>query len=243
MGRGLFLGLGIVAVAALVIAGVLLRPRSGPPPAPTLTPQPTPFTPEAVLARSGEVMAALESFHFRLSHRSGSTPLLLNLAITEAEGDVVKPDRLSLDLSGAFGNLAVRASLIAIGDTTYMTNPITGGWETAAAGVSPLGFFDPGKGVAAMMSSIQQPSLAQEAQGGQQVYRIRGKLAADALAPLLGTTVQGSTVDVELAIDTQRLYLLEAVVAGRVTPAEADGVVRVITLSRFNEPITIEPPT
>ncbi len=226
------------------MAGVLLRPRSDAPPAPTATPQPTPtpVTPEAVLARSGEVMAAVESFHFRLSHKRGSTPLLLNLSITEAEGDVIKPDRLSLDLNGSFGNLAVRSSLIAIGDTTYMTNPLTGGWEASAAGVSPLGFFDPSKGVAAMMSSIQQPSLAQDTRGGQSVYHIRGKLAAEALAPLLGATVQGSTVDVELTVDAQRLYLLEAVVDGRVTPAEADGVVRVITLSRFNEPITIEPP-
>ena len=89
------------------------------------------------------------------------------------------------------------------------------------------------------MSQVEQPSLLPGTDGA---YRIRGKLPAEALRSLLGSALRDVTVDVVLTLDAEALYLLEAVIDGRVTPAEEDGVVRVITLSRFNEPFAIEPP-
>ena len=90
-----------------------------------------------------------------------------------------------------------------------------------------------------MMSRVGDASLLP---GDSEVHRIKGTLPAEALAPLLGATVQGTTVNVEIAIDKTELYLIEAVFDGRVTPTESDGVIRVITLSRFDEPISIEAP-
>ena len=204
---------------------------------PTLTP--TPIDPQLLLRLSGGVMEGLRSFHFRLTHRSGATPLLPNLAVDEVEGDVVKPDKISVEFSGSFAGFFVKSGLVTLGDFSYMTNPLTGKWEGVPADVSPLGFFDPRRGISAMMLQISEASLLP---GDLDVHRIRGTLPAEALAPLLGTTVRGSTVDVEIAIDKSELYLIEAVFDGRVTPTESDGVVRVITLSRFDEPISIEAP-
>lgn len=184
-------------------------------------------------------MESLDSFHFELTHRSGSTPMLPNLSVREAAGDVVKPDRLSVSFSGTFGNFAVKSSVIAIGDSSYMTNPLTGRWEGIANEVSPLGFFNPREGIAAIMSQVTQVSLVS---ADAEALRLRGALPAEALAPLLGATVKGTTIAVELKLDARRLYLLEAVLDGRVTALEPDGVVRLITLSRFNQPIAIEPP-
>jgi hypothetical protein len=222
-----------IALAIALVVFACGRPQ------PTPTSTPTPLNLEALLQESGKVMEDLDSFHFELTHRSGSTPMLPNLSVREAAGDVVKPDKLSVSFSGAFGSFAVKSSVIAIGDSSYMTNPLTGRWESIANEVSPLGFFNPREGIAAIMSQVTQVSLVS---ADAEALRLRGTLPAEALAPLLGAAVQGTTIAVELKLDARQLYLLEAVLDGRVTALEPDGVVRLITLSRFNQPTAIEPP-
>ena len=152
---------------------------------------------------------------------------------------MVKPDKISVEFSGSFAGFFVKSGLVTIGELSYMTNPLTGQWESVPADVSPLGFFNPRRGISAMMSRVNDASLLP---GDSEVHRIKGTLPAEALAPLLGTTMQGTMVDVEMTISKRELYLTEAVFDGRVTPTERDGVIRVITLSRFDEPTTIEAP-
>ena len=89
------------------------------------------------------------------------------------------------------------------------------------------------------MSQVAQVSLISR---DKDAYRLEGELPAEALASLLGVTVKGVSISVELTIDADSLYLLEAVLDGRVTAGEPDGTVRVIILSRFNETFAIEPP-
>ena len=193
----------------------------------------------ALLLQSGEAMEALGSFRFQLSHESGGTTLLPGLVIKEAEGLVVKPDKISAEFSGAFSGFAIKAGLITLGEDSYMTNPLTGKWESVPRQVSPLGFFDPSKGIAAMMSRVTGATVSP---GEGDVYTVLGSLPAEAMASLLGATVEGASVSVELVVDAKALYLLKATVDGRVTAAEPDGTIRVIKLSRFNEDFTIEAP-
>ena len=146
---------------------------------------------------------------------------------------------MSISFSGKFsGRFAIRASLITIGDDSYMTNPLSGEWEKVAAEVSPLGFFDPQRGIGAMMTGLRNPALASN-EGDE--FRIEGDLDALALRPLIGLARSG-TVRAELTLDKDTLYLKKAVIEGRVTATEPDGVVRIITLSRFDEPIAISAP-
>ena len=237
--------LSLMAALALAVAcsrsdpaedsGTVSTPTARPLPTPT----PTPINPEALLRESGAVMEGLSSFHFQLSHKAGGTALLPNLIIDEATGDVIKPDKISTDFSGVFSGFAIKSSLVTVGETSFMTNPITGLWESVPRDVSPLGFFDPQQGIASMLAEVRQPTLMK---AGKAEYRVRGTLAAEALAPLVGETIAGATVEVDVVIDGRTLYLKEAVFKGRAKAAEPDEVVRVITLSRFNEPLSIEAP-
>ena len=165
--------------------------------------------------------------------------MLPNLMIEEATGDVVSPDKISTEFSGSFGAFAIESKLVTVGDNSYVTNPLNGRWESVPVEVSPLGFFNPRKGIAAMMSRVEKVQLSSVTGG---TYQLQGTLAAEALAPLLGTALTDATVMVQLTIDGQEFYLLEAVLSGKVAPADPEGTVRVITLSQFNEPIAIEPP-
>ena len=203
------------------------------------TPTPLPDVKD-ILAHSGEKMAALKTFHFTLEHnKGGGTPISETVVVTEVEGDVVSPDSISITFAGTFGRFAVKSSIVTIGDDSYMTNPVTGVWEQVSTGVSPLGFFDPQQGIGAMMTKLQDGVLVSHT---PKEYRIDGTLEVEALRPLLGTVTHGSNVNVALTIDADSLLLEKAVLEGRVTATEPDGVVRTITLSRFDELISISPP-
>ncbi len=200
---------------------------------------PTPINPQAVLERSGEVMEALESFHFRLTHENGGTPIGQGLVIREVQGDVARPDKISLEFSGLAGSFVMRASLIAIGESNFISNPITGEWEPVPAEVSPLGFFEPTRGVSEIMRRIESPRLVSAEDGS---YAISGTIASEGLASLFGAVEEGNSVDINVVIDATSLFLLEARLEGRITASEEDGVIRIITLSNFNEPVEIELP-
>lgn len=239
MGTGLRLVAMAAALALAVGAEACSRSASPSTPTPVPTNTPTPLNPEALLRQSGQAMESLASFQFRLGHKSGGTVFAPGLLIQEAEGTVIKPDKISAQFSGSLGGFAIRSGLVTLGGAGYMTNPLTGRWESVPTEVSPLGFFNPSLGIAAIMSHVDQVGLLPDGKG---VHKLKGRLPAEALAPLLGATVKGTSVAMELTIDASLFYLLEAVVDGRVTSGEPDGTVRVITLSRFNEPFTIQPP-
>ena len=229
-------------LGTVFIAAMLVGCGHSPQPDPTAVPAPTP-TPidvAALLTRSGAATSALNTFRFQLEHnREGATPLTESLRVTEADGRVVSPDAVSVEFAGTLGSFAVRSSLITLGDDSYMTNPLTGAWEQVAREVSPLGFFDPQRGIGSMMTEVQSPVLIEKSDAE---FVIEGALPVEALEPLLGGLMEGNTVDVRLNIDSDSLYLTRAILDGRLTASEPDGVVRTITLSEFNEQVTIEPP-
>ena len=223
---------------ALILVGCAHSPQADPTAIPA--PTPTPIDVKALLTRSGEATGALKTFRFQLEHNGeGGTPLTDTLAVTEADGTVVSPDGLSIEFAGTVGSFAVRSSLITLGDDSYMTNPLTGAWEQVAREVSPLGFFDPQRGIGSMMTEVQSPVLVSKS---DTEFEIEGALPVQALKPLLGGLTQGTTVNVRLTIDATTFFLKQAILDGRVTATEPDGVIRTITLSEFNEQVTIEPP-
>lgn len=211
------------------------------PPAQT-TPTPRPLDIDMLLKESGRVMSALGTFHFTLKHEGGSIQLFPGLDIEEAEGDVVSPDKLEVKFTGVFGEgYVIKSGLIILGDSSYMINPLTGEWEAAEIGVTPLGFFNPRLSISSIMSKLEKPRQLKEGSRGQ-VHRLAGSLPAETLAPLLGETLKDATVQIELAIDSESSHLLEATVIGPVTPSDVQEVVRVLTVSNFNKPVSIEPP-
>lgn len=211
---------------------------SPPTPAPTATP--TPIDPQAILDECGRTMSGLDSFRFHIEHdNSGGTPIAQGMTLTEASGGVENPDRLTVDFIGTAGNFAVKGSLIAIGEDIYMTNPLSGEWRAASSALNPLEFFDPSDGIADILAQVRDAALISHDAGE---YHISGTLPATALAPLFGETEAQSDVNVTLLIDKSNLHLTQARLEGRITPTEADGVARAITLSQFNEQLDISAP-
>ncbi len=185
-------------------------------------------------------MAALDSFRFRLEHaEGGGTPLVANLLLTEVSGSVQRPDRLMLEYTGVSGNFVLAGGVASIGGDVYMTHPLSGEWQPVPAEISPLGFFDPSRGIASIMAQVQNATLLSY---DGATYLIIGELPAAALSSLMGNVVADATVDVELQIAARTLYLTQVRIDGRVTLTEHEGIERLISLSDFNEPIDIIAP-
>ena len=230
-------------VKALLPALVLLIYGCGnttPPATPLPTTTPTPINPQAVLDDCGRAMSSLSSFRFHIEHNDyGGTPLAQGMTLTEASGSAENPDRLAVGFSGVAGSFAVKGSLIVVGEDVYMTNPLSGEWHTVSSALNPLAFFEPSQGIADIISQVRDATLISH---DASEYRIGGTLPADALAPLFGDTEAQSSVHATMTIEKTHLYLTQARLEGRVTPNEADGLVRTITLSEFNEPVDISAP-
>ena len=230
---------------ALVIAVALIAVacgRSTTEPSPTPTATPVPPDPKEILESSGQVMASLNTFNFRMYHDVGSLEILEGLMIDRVNGKVVNPDKLSMEFSGSFGGgFAIKSEVITVGDQTYMTNPLTGNWEASDASISPVGFFSPTRGIAEMMGETQNATLLDDGTTDG-AYRLSGALPTTALASLVGPTLTDRTVDLEYKIDSTTDYLLEVRFVGAVTPSDVEDAERVIVLSFFNEDVVIEPP-
>ena len=231
----------LLALAPIALALVALAcGNTSPPATPVPTVTPTPINPQAILDECGTAMSALDSFRFHIEHDDdGSTPLAQGMALTEASGNIASPDRLAIDFLGTAGSFAVKGSLIAVGEDAYMTNPLSGEWHAVSSELNPLEFFDPSDGIAEILAQVQNATLISHDAGE---YRIGGTIPANALTPLFGDTEPQSSVDVTLTIDRTHLYLTQARLDGRITPTEADGLARTITLSEFNETVDISAP-
>src|SRR3712207_215387 len=87
----------LLAIATVVVAcgddGGRDQAASG-----TATGTPARPDPSALAMQAADQIEATTSFHFLLQHENGGTPIVLNLEMTRAEGDLVKPDRLRADV-------------------------------------------------------------------------------------------------------------------------------------------------
>ena len=67
-------------------------------------------------------------------------------------------------------------------------------------------------------------------------------MPASALSALMGATVEDGMVDVDVEIQPDDFVLTKVRFAGQVTPSDDPTTIRVVTLSKFDEPVTIEAP-
>lgn len=206
----------------------------------SVTPTPAPPDIPTILKMTGETMQNLSTFHVILQHEGGTTQFAPGIVLNEAEAEIVNPDRMSASFSAQFGNMAVNSEFITIGNETWLTNPLSGEWETVELDVSPLGFFNPRQGISAILAEVH--SVAEPPDVNGSVYTLMGSVPAKALESLLGSSIEGATVATRLVIDTDGYFLTEASVDGRVVPTDVEGVVRHLSMSRFNEPMVVEPP-
>ena len=199
------------------------------------------LTAAEVVELSKTSMGNIDSFSFQLTHDSGHTTLSGALQLTRASG-FVATDGLDLQAEASIGRLFVKVEAVVIGQQTWMTNPITGVWSEIAPEDSPFAFLDPVKLTADILGDTQQTIYAKDDQASNSDIEISGKIPAKSLASLVGYVNTDAIPNVVITIDSSSNLLKKIIIFGAVQSEDEPDTIRVITLSDFDEPSTIEPP-
>lgn len=198
----------------------------------------------AVLANARLAFNQLTAFHFTLvaSHLGDSDPL----PITQASGDVKRPDQLSTTatVNSAFGEVQVK--LIILGSQEWITNPITGSYQTTTGYGGFLTIFDPQHGVGAALEGLQNPSTPQDSSSSAGAcWKISGTLEPGAVAGVVSGTATSSTANIPttVCIGKSDNELYSITLSGAISQTDTAQTTRTFVLTKFNQAVTISAPS
>jgi hypothetical protein len=197
---------------------------------------------QQLLASAQAAIQKAHAYHFNLQTQHAGTSA--NLVLQSADGDLVVPDKLQANATAqVFGSL-VQIKIITIGQHQYMTDPITGRWETTSGLPDAQTLSSSQTGIAGLLGHIQNPSTPSNSSvDGVSCWSTSGKLDAQYLSGILGNQAKaGSLLDATTCIGTSDHlpYLIR--LTGIATAGDSSQTVRTLKLSKFNEAITINAP-
>ena len=245
MRRGFYVA--VVLVCAMSIAILRSGCNESSAPSPTLTASPA-LTATEIVDMSAEKMETVDSFHFELTQAGGTTPIAMGLEMSEAAGDIVRPDKVKGEITAIVIGLPVQVEFITVGDITLVTNPLTGQWEPFPSEFSAAGIFDPDIGIAAILRSMTNLSrLEDEKAAGFACFHIKGTITSEDLRPITRlftlSYVEGAEIAAEVWLDREDFLLRRIRLEGRITAEEKPGIIRTMTFSDYDKSVEIKLPT
>lgn len=196
-----------------------------------------------LLRQAAEALDKTRSFHFLLEHENGATPIVLGVMMERAEGDVLKPDRVQADVIGRLQAVSVRTRVIGVGDRAWITNPFTQTLQTLDQGTMIAQVFDPAVGVRRVVAAIQEPRLTgSETVDGVETLIVEGLVDSGELKAIAPFAQPGQQVRVRAWLGKSDTLPRRLRLEGPLAPDEPANIARRLTLSKFNEQVSIEPP-
>jgi hypothetical protein len=195
-----------------------------------------------IVAKTTANTAQVKSFHFvlKVEHPGPSTS---GLSLAYANGDVVVPDKLKADIAGTLSGVSLKSALVINGPSAFIKDPFSGKWQRVDVKTSPVAFFDPAKGVLAVIKSSIRVRLAGSATvGGVDCYSLEGKVPARALTAILGNAPSDRLADVELLVGKDDLVLRRIRLTSPIAASEPASIARQVDISKLDEKISIEAP-
>jgi hypothetical protein len=206
--------------------------------------QPEPTAAELV-DRAASSLDTLKSVHFLLVIEGG--PAFLDagrtLNLRQAEGDILRPDRAQAVAKVAVTGFVLNVRFINIGAEGYMTNPLSGRWEAAPAGLgyNATYLFDQQQGVAAIIRQIEGITRAGEQRVDEvAAYHLIGEIRTDKLLVLTGGVLPGERVKADLWVAKEG-GIVRQIRLTEIGAAKAP-MTWTLALSRHDQPVSIEPP-
>ena len=205
-----------IAGALLVgtlIAGVVLAGCSG---SEEPAGDPLPAESTAILTAAAQAMGDVTSVRFTLI-RSGA-PVYIDtfeaLALESVDGRFAAPRSADALLTVEVdGSLKTKLGAVAIDDTVWLSNPVTGVFEPLPAGydLDPSSFFDPRRGWRPLLARLQDADFVGEDDRDGQRYHVHGVAPAAQMEIISAGLVRDQDVAIDFWIHP---------VTGLVTAAE-----------------------
>lgn len=195
-----------------------------------------------LLRESAQAMSELKTVHFELEIE-GSIP---GVAIRSAEGDLTREGDVQGTGQLVQGEATSEIEFVIVDDSLYLKGP-TGGFQRlpasfAASVYDPSKILDPEVGVPAMVAGATQATTeAAEEVDGTPAYKIAVTVPKDKLGVLL----PGVSNDLQghlwvATADPKRLLRAKMNVPPQ---GDSEAASVTMTLSRFDEPVTVSPPS
>ena len=167
--------------------------------------------------------------------------------VRSADGDLVRPDKVSATAKISAGPINATVKFIQIGDDVYMTNILTGKWEKASGGLGydPRVVFDKENGVSAILGKVTGWQFVENTKiNGVDTQHLRGPVPVQSVNALVANSMRGDTIDVDLYVEGKNNDIVRFILAEQpaaVTPGTATSR-WTLDLSKHNDNITIDAP-
>jgi lipoprotein LprG len=196
------------------------------------------------MPRSATAMAGVTSVEFRLG-RDGA-PVFIDqfdeIALDSLRGQFTVPTKARAELTVTIDDdLTTKIGAVAIDSEVWISNPVTGDFETLPAGydIDPSRFFDPKDGWQPLIANLTDVRLIDIADRGGDRYHVRGTAAAADVRNITVGLVRDQDVPVDLWIHPTTALVTAAEFTTVIDGAEAHWV---LELENFGAEFAIEPP-
>jgi lipoprotein LprG len=200
--------------------------------------------PAVIVAAAAEAMRAVTSVEFELE-RSGA-PVYIDqfesIALNELHGQFTVPNKAQAELTVRINdNLNTKLGAVAIDSEVWISNPVTGDFETLPAGydIDPSKFFDPENGWRPLLTELRDVELIGIENRGGDRYHVRGVAPAAQVREITVGLVRGQDVPIDLWVHPDTSLVTAAELTTVVDGADAHWA---LALDNYGDEFTIEPP-
>lgn len=200
--------------------------------------------PTAIVAESAEAMAAVSSVEFTLERTRA--PIFIDefesIALDRLRGQFTVPSQAQAELTVTVnGNFTTKLGAVAVADEVWISNPVTGDFETLPSGydIDPSKFFDPQDGWRPLLAELRDVELVGVDDRGGDRYHVRGTAPAAQVQGITVGLVRGQDLPVDLWIHPGSHLVTHAEFTTVIDGAESDWV---LGLDRYGDSFTIVPP-
>ena len=147
-------------------------------------------------------MAKLSSLAFRLSHEEGTTQVFEGVVATVVSGEVAIPGGANVEVEAEAVGFFVSIDVVVVDDQAYMTDPLSGAWQSLPAADLPFDFRDLGATLAGIVRAVDAPALGDGLEiDGVSTQGVTGTVSGGDLTALIPGADVDALLDVELWMD------------------------------------------
>jgi len=198
----------------------------------------------AVTESAAAAMAEVSSVEFSVACEGAPVHIdeFERIALTGLRGQFVVPGRAQAELAVTIdGDLRTRLGAVAVGTEIWLSNPVTGEFETLPEGydIDPSRFFDPKGGWRPLLAGLQDLTLVGIDDRGGERYHVRGTATSQQMSDVTAGLVDDQDVVVDLWIHPTTSLVTAA---GFDTTTAAGTTSWSLELGRYGDTFRIDPP-
>lgn len=189
------------------------------------------------------------AYHFTLAVDHPGAAGASGFVLTQAVGDVVRPDKITGTATVQEGQATFQVPFIGIGNQQWIQ--INGLWMAPGSFGIDIGTLpDPSQIISMVLSDLQHPQgIGDDSADSGDCWLVEGMVPAGDLASITGSdTTDKTPVDTQVCVAKNadgkgRYQPYEFIFAGIVAQGDTSKTTRTFMLSKFDEKVNIQPPT